>query len=384
MSKQPKVLLAHPGIQHAPRLAEQLERQGMLARFWTGWAKAGAGTGKRQVAIPSEKIRTRPWVEWIALCLQKSGLKGEQVWAFRNRLFQKLIPESEILQADVVVGFDTAADILADRCCRAGIALVLDQTTPRRSFKKKIFQELGIRPQNNLCSPKIVIEGEKKEQEADTKIVVASSFCRKSFEADANLHHKTRVIPYGLSASFLSAGHDRDYSKPRERLRFIYVGNLGWHKGIKILLQAWSSIISSGASLRVVGRGSDIVEGELRRAGIELVGQLDTAGVAKEMSEADVLLFPSFFEGFGRVILEGMAAGLPVIATANTGGPDVMEEGKEGFIVPAGSAGALREKMEWLIQNPSRAVEMGRQAHARATQFTWETYGQRYREEILG
>jgi glycosyltransferase involved in cell wall biosynthesis len=76
--------------------------------------------------------------------------------------------------------------------------------------------------------------------------------------------------------------------------------------------------------------------------------------------------------------------GLPVITTPNTGGPDVIEEEKEGFIVPAGSVGALREKMEWLIQNPSRAVEMGRQAHARASHFTWETYEQRYREEILG
>jgi glycosyltransferase involved in cell wall biosynthesis len=259
----------------------------------------------------------------------------------------------------------------------------LDQTTPRRSFKKKIFQELGILGRNDLCSPKILVEGEKKEQEAATKIVVASSFCRRSFESEANLHQKTRVISYGLSASFLLAGHERDYSKPRERLRFLYVGNLGWHKGIKILLQAWSSILLSGASLRVVGRGSDIVEDELWRAGIELVGQLDTAGVAKEMSEADVLLFPSFFEGFGRVILEGMAAGLPVIASRNTGGPDVIEEGKEGFIVPAGDAEALREKMEWAVRNQEKVAEMGRVAYLKAKRFTWENYGEQYSKLLL-
>ena len=83
-------------------------------------------------------------------------------------------------------------------------------------------------------------------------------------------------------------------------------------------------------------------------------------------------------------MLGTMAAGLPVIASLNTGGPDLIEEGKEGFIVPAGSEVALREKMEWCERNSEKVAEMGRAAHARASQFTWETYGQRYREEILG
>ncbi|NDF52148.1 MAG: glycosyltransferase, partial [Betaproteobacteria bacterium] len=90
----------------------------------------------------------------------------------------------------------------------------------------------------------------------------------------------------------------------------------------------------TGASLRVVGRGSEVVEDELRRAGIELVGQLDTAGVAKEMSGADVLLFPSFFEGFGRVILEGMAAGLPVVVSDWDGYKDTVRHGIDGYRIP--------------------------------------------------
>ena len=96
------------------------------------------------------------------------------------------------------------------------------------------------------------------------------------------------------------------------------------------------------------------------------------------MSEADVFVFPSLFEGFALVILEAMAAGLPVITTPNTAGPDLIEDGKEGLIVPAGDANALREAMQSLLHNPERARSMGRAAHEKAKEFTWERYGERW------
>ena len=104
--------------------------------------------------------------------------------------------------------------------------------------------------------------------------------------------------------------------------------------------------------------------------------------VLEEMGRADGLVLPSLFEGFGLVILEAMAAGLPVITTQNTGGPDVIEEDKEGFIVPAGSVEALRQKMEWFIKNPEKAIEMGKAAHRKAKEFTWEEYGRVYAEIV--
>ena len=96
------------------------------------------------------------------------------------------------------------------------------------------------------------------------------------------------------------------------------------------------------------------------------------------MSEADAFVFPSLFEGFALVILEAMAAGLPVITTPNTAGPDLIEDGKEGLIVPAGDANALREAMQSLLHNPERARSMGRAAHEKTKEFTWERYGERW------
>ena len=77
-----------------------------------------------------------------------------------------------------------------------------------------------------------------------------------------------------------------------------------------------------------------------------------------------------------------MAAGLAVITTQNTGGPDVIEEGKEGFIVAAGDVEALRKKMEWCLRNPENVAEMGRAAHRKAELFSWKNYGNQYKKVL--
>ena len=72
-----------------------------------------------------------------------------------------------------------------------------------------------------------------------------------------------------------------------------------------------------------------------------------------------------------------------MITTQNTGGPDVMEDGREGFLVPAGSVEALREKMEWCVRHPEPVAEMGRAAYRKAQKFTWEQYGRSYGKVLL-
>jgi len=96
------------------------------------------------------------------------------------------------------------------------------------------------------------------------------------------------------------------------------------------------------------------------------------------MVTAGGFISSSLLEGFGLVMLGTMAAGLPVIASRNTGGPDVIEEGKEGFIVPAGSVVALREKMEWCERNLEKVAEMGIAAHQKVIGFTWEKHSEGY------
>jgi len=99
--------------------------------------------------------------------------------------------------------------------------------------------------------------------------------------------------------------------------------------------------------------------------------------VLTEMAAHDVFLFPSLFEGFGLVLLEAMAMGLPIVTTSHTAGPDLFEADQEGFIVPIRSAEAIAEKLELLRSQRDLVDHMGNLAIERSRGFTWETYGRR-------
>jgi starch synthase len=90
-----------------------------------------------------------------------------------------------------------------------------------------------------------------------------------------------------------------------------------------------------------------------------------------------VLVLPSLFEGFGLVILEAMAQGTPVITTDHTAGPDIIEDGTEGFIVPIRSAEAITEKLELLTRDHERLMSMKAAAKSKAQSHGWQSYRNR-------
>jgi glycosyltransferase involved in cell wall biosynthesis len=99
-------------------------------------------------------------------------------------------------------------------------------------------------------------------------------------------------------------------------------------------------------------------------------------------SAANVFVFPSLVEGFGLVLLEAMACGIPVITTPNTAGPDILTDGVEGFIVPIRDIETLQEKLEWCYCHPQELAEMGRAARQKAEQLNWEMYRQKLAHKV--
>jgi glycosyltransferase involved in cell wall biosynthesis len=93
------------------------------------------------------------------------------------------------------------------------------------------------------------------------------------------------------------------------------------------------------------------------------------------MRESDVLVFPSLFEGFGQVITEAMAQGTPVITTERTAGPDIIQHGKNGWLIKAGSVNSLKEMLEGIIANPGMIETVGKAALETARQRPWSEYG---------
>ena len=100
------------------------------------------------------------------------------------------------------------------------------------------------------------------------------------------------------------------------------------------------------------------------------------------MGRCHAHVFPTIVEGFGRNIIEAMASGLPVITTANCGGPDLIEDGVTGFIIPIRDVAAICEKLAWIYDHPQEAIEMGERARNRVSSLTQADYRSRFADNI--
>jgi starch synthase len=226
-------------------------------------------------------------------------------------------------------------------------------------------------PADGLLSSRYVRPQQKQEEMELADLVLAPS----TFVADTvRMFHPKKALalaPYGVDLEFWR----RDGCKERsEVLRFIYAGQISLRKGIPSLLQAWDKAALRSAELLLVGswRLSKSKKHSLP-PGVAHVPACSSEALRDHYRRADVFVFPSFFEGFALVLLEAMACGLPAIASAATGGADVLTEAS-GRVFPVGNLDALVEALRWFDQNRSRLPAMSRAARQQAELCTWGRY----------
>lgn len=161
---------------------------------------------------------------------------------------------------------------------------------------------------------------------------------------------------------------------------FLFVGRLEPHKGLGVLLDAFDRLWREPAPVRlvVVGDGSLRAEVERRAAAagpglVRVEGRLPHPQVVQWMRAADALVVPSLFEPWGLVVNEGMACGLPIVATDRVGASDdLIEHGENGLIVPAGDPRALADAMRALRDDPAARQRMSERSASRIGAWTIE------------
>lgn len=137
----------------------------------------------------------------------------------------------------------------------------------------------------------------------------------------------------------------RPPSPPAERKSVLYVGQLEAHKGIRVLLDAWERAPDSGMTLEIAGTGA--LEEEVRsRAGrvprVTVHGFLTGTALEEAYARAAYVVVPSVvIENQPTVIIEAYARGIPVVASAAGGIPELVDDGLTGLLFPPGDADAL-------------------------------------------
>ena len=197
---------------------------------------------------------------------------------------------------------------------------------------------------------------------------------------------RTHVVPYGVDvAAFAPRAADpalrARFAIPQDALLVVGVGRLVEKKGFRFLVEAAARV--RGVHLLLVGDG-DLrggLEAEARRLGapVTFAGALEREEVQCVLAAADVVAVPSVVDSAGNVdglpnvLLEALASGRPVVASAVAGIPDVVESGVNGVLVEPADPAALAAAIEALARDPETRVRLGRAARERAARaLGWE------------
>lgn len=158
-------------------------------------------------------------------------------------------------------------------------------------------------------------------------------------------------------------------------------------KGLKVLIDALPQL-EDDAELVLVGRGP--LELKLRKQAqkrrlqkrVHLLGQkISDAQLAQYYAAADVFCLPSLWEPFGMVAAESLACGTPVVCSNIGGLPEVVRNGKDGFLVPPKNPAALSEKIQLLLDKPRKAKTMGKTGRKSVLEkFTWDNTAEAYKK----
>lgn len=226
-------------------------------------------------------------------------------------------------------------------------------------------------PTGGLPSSRYVRPSQKKrEMELADLVLAPSTFVIETIK-QFNPYKQSALAMYGVDLEFWKPSEDSRTERP---LVFLYAGQISIRKGTPVLLEAWQKAGIKDAQLHLVGQWA--LAPQLKAAlppGVRVVEPCAPGELRRHYQAADVFVFPSFFEGFGLVILEALACGLPVITTEATAGVDILDE-QTGHVVTAGRVEELVEALRWYQANRDRLPVMRRAARLRAEDFTWERY----------
>ncbi|NOT55741.1 MAG: glycosyltransferase family 4 protein [Deltaproteobacteria bacterium] len=201
-------------------------------------------------------------------------------------------------------------------------------------------------------------------------IHTASATTRDSLIAAGIPPGKIYAIPLGSPPALPETALPSALPSP---LQVLSVGSLSVTKGSHYLFQAWRALGPTvAAELHCYGavllpRRALPLPGER----VVFHGSLPRAAVFAAYQRAAVLVFPTLYDGFGSVVAEALAHGLPVITTRNAGAAELITEGINGFLVPAGDPQALSERLAWCVEHPRELLAMRHAALATARQWTW-------------
>ena len=366
---------------------EALVTDAYFSPFWSSTRLLGKSFHRfakvrQHVLIPPSKVRCSYGAFLQALAARLDRRKDSAHFVVADRLLSKHAGLVALKQRAPLIAYSYYADAAFRLLEGSGLPRILFQVHPNGKYLRTLFQaEIEKVPEAkaSLLEETEMALGFAHNDEtfahADA-VICASSFTRHSL-AEAGSQAPAHVVGYGVDLDLFSARTVAPTARP---LTVGFVGALSPRKGARYLLAALAAFPAGTVKLIIYTRAA--VSRELIRGyesvDVEVRGGLSDAALAADLKHCDLVALPSIAEGFGLVILEAMACGVPVLCTTSTGGADFIKHRQNGLLIPPGSTQAIQGELEWCLQHRDELFQMGQAARQEAELHTWATYRRQF------
>jgi len=278
---------------------------------------------------------------------------------------------------DVIIGYEKSCIDTFTAAKRKNIMTVLDLSQVHADFIKQLrndhpfFSDVT----GSLELFDKINQQKKAEYALADHIIALSEFAKHTLLQYGIAPHKVSVANLGFNPQQFTI---KEY-KPAQQLRLVYVGIVTLRKGIQLLIDLMQQCQHMDITLTVIGpRGdaSHLLNNNSNYPNIRYIEYLHHDELVKELQQSDVFVLPSFLDSWAAVAIEAMACGLPAILSDQTGAMDAIDDSC-GIVVKTGDEQALKDAIMHFYNNRQLLESMGRNAHAKAQQYTWKHYHQR-------
>jgi glycosyltransferase involved in cell wall biosynthesis len=355
--------------------------------------------------LQGNQINTHPSLEIARMLLPKLGfskfVQHEVGWASVDAVYHSIDKATAKRLANLksegkvnaVYAYEDGALASFTRAKELGLQCIYDLPIAYWQTVRKLMEEEAERLPlwantlgGGIIDSQAKLERKTRELELADVVVYPGKFVGDSLPGWAK-QKKQIMSPFGSPHATEIVNLKEKYRRGNKDrpLRILFAGSMGQRKGLGDLFAAMRLLNSDNFELVVMG--SLRTSMEFYRS--EFPGFRYEAGrphpeVLALMRSCDLFCLPSIVEGRALVMQEAMSQGLPLIITPNTGGEDLIIEGRTGFLVPIRSPEKIAEKLNWFQENRSAIPEMGEFAREHASRYTWERYGAKIIEDIIG
>lgn len=377
-----RVVTSCRGRFHIFDQARELARHGVLRQLITDYPKAWPA----RFGVPPDKVRSllvsgflNHGLGRVRRYLPSDHLGSIDHWVHErfSRQLAALIPGD----THYFIGLSSFCLEALLACRQLSIPCAVDHGSLHQKDEAQLVRAEANRwgiPFPKDCSPDWIIEKENSEFQAAEHVFVLSSAARDSMIRFGVNPDKIVINPCGVDLSAFHPAEKRDHI-----FRIIQTGGINIRKGILTLLDAFSQAKLSGAELWFVGGGFETsgiqstIE-SLRTPGVTFHEPVAQASLREYYNQSSVFVLASVADGFGMVVPQAMACGLPVIVTENVGAKDLIVDGVNGFIVPVGAPEIIADRLRRLHDDPEYCHRMGNAARLTVEEgYTWADYGDR-------